>query len=300
MRETRWLEVIVLVLLFTALFLPIPGRFRAPWTSCMQDLAHVPLFAGLAWTVARVSGGRIIAAAVLSLAVAVLAELLQMLVGRSASLADLARGICGIAIYVGWDLAGKHSTGWRRNVARLTSLVVGMALPLAAAWPMLTDSIYSWRQFPVLADFSSPWQDRRWFTQGCRLTCRPGTAETDGVGILRFEPAGQAECSAILFPIRRDWSAWRSANIKFTVAGGPLPITFSVRDGRRVTPPRRRFDRCDIFQNGRHQVSIDLAEISRGTGEVAPVRVDAVESLHLIVDAQGAGRDIHLHRVWLE
>ena len=181
----------------------------------------------------------------------------------------------------------------------MTCLVIGAALPLAGTWPALADAITSWREFPLLADFSSPWENRRWFVEGCRLSCETG-AKGEGVGILQCESGGQPHPSIILFPIRRDWSTWRSLQVDFTVAGGPLPITLSLRDGRRVAPPRRRFDQHDVYQDGRHRVGIDLAEVARGSDLVAPVDVGAVQSFHFIMDVDGVGRLVRLHRIWLE
>jgi hypothetical protein len=301
-ERSRWFglaEIIVLVLLVSALFAPLPGNFRAPWIGCVQDLAHVPLFAAIAWALGRFAGRRTIVAAVMALGVAIVAEALQVFVGRSASVADVVRGACGVAIYVGWDLAGKYATGWRRVAGRIASVAIGAGLPLAAAWPTLGDSIAAWRQFPVLADFSSSSQDRRWYVEGCRLLCEPDGSGS-GVGILRCEPAGTPECSIILFPIRRDWSARRRLEIEFTVMGGPIPITLSVRDGRPVIPPQRRFDLRQIYATGHHRVGLDLEEIRRGSGDVAAVDVSAVESFHIIVERRGPAGEVRLHRIWLE
>jgi hypothetical protein len=291
-------EILVLALLGATLIVPMPGGFRAPWIGCLQDLAHVPLFAAIAWVLGRVIGGRTTAAAAVALGVVMIGELLQVFVGRSPSIADAVRGVCGIGVFVGWQLAGKYAIGWRRAAGRLAVLGLGAGLPLAAAWPTLADSIASWRQFPILADFTSRWQDRRWSMQDCRLICEPD-GDGNGVGILRCEPHGKSVCAIILFPIRRDWSGFRRLDIGFTVEDGPLPVTLSVRDGRPVTPPQRRFDRREIYDIGGHRVSIDLAEVARGSGETAPIDVSAVESFHFIVEPPSAACEVRLERIWL-
>ncbi len=247
----------------------------------------------------RLSGGRTVLAAVIALALAAVVEPLQSYVGRSESLDDFIHGACGIAAFVGWTLAGKLSTPWRRGAARVACVAVGAALPLADAWPTLADGFASWREFPVLADFSSPWEDRRWSVQDCRLSCEPGP-RAEGDGVLRCDPSGPSQPSIILFPIRRDWSPFSSLQVEFTVQGGPLPVTLSVRDGRHVTPPKRRFDQREVYQDGRHRVGVNLHEVARGSGEVAPIDVGAVQSFHLIIEADGVGRVVRLHRIWLE
>ena len=168
----RQFAFIALGVLLAALFVPTPGRFTAPWMRTSQDFVHVPLFATVAWTLRRVTSNRTILAAIIALAIAVGAELLQSFVGRSASLADIARGACGIAIFVGWNFAEQFSAGWRRRITKLTCLTIGAVLPLACAWPTLSDAMESWWEFPLLADFSSPWENRRWLAEGCRLNCK--------------------------------------------------------------------------------------------------------------------------------
>jgi hypothetical protein len=103
-----------------------------------------------------------------------------------------------------------------------------------------------------------------------------------------------------LFPVLKNWSRFHALQIEFTIDDGSLPMTFSVRDGRRVEPPRRRFDVNQIYALGRHVVAIDLDQISRGSTDVAPVDVSAVQSFHIILDAKHTRRVVRLHRIWLE
>ena len=102
-----------------------------------------------------------------------------------------------------------------------------------------------------------------------------------------------------LFPIQRDWSAYRWLHIEFTVSGRPLPVTFSVRDGRRAVPPKQRFDQYAVYSSGRHRATIDMRQIARGSAEVAPVDVAAVQSFHIIV-GRAVSEPVRLHRIWLE
>jgi hypothetical protein len=102
------------------------------------------------------------------------------------------------------------------------------------------------------------------------------------------------------FPILRDWSHYNTLHVAFTVEGDPLSITFSVRDGRRVEPPLRRFDLGNIYPSGPQLVTIDLGQLARGSATVAPINVKAVQSLHIIVDSGNAARPLRLERVWLD
>jgi hypothetical protein len=133
----------------------------------------------------------------------------------------------------------------------------------------------------------------------CRLTCEP-TDRATGVGVMQAEPTGGATPSITLFPVFCDWSRFGSLQLVFTVEGDPLPVTISVRDGRRVKPPQRRFDLRELYPPGSHTVRLDLKELSQGTVSVAGIDVSAVQSLHVILEPDGRRRVVRLHRVWLE
>jgi hypothetical protein len=294
------INVVAAATLAALLFAPLPGRFAAPWVGGLQDFAHVPLMALVPWLLKRITGAGDLAAAAMALGLAIAVEPLQTLVGRSASFGDVTRGAFGIAIFLGWQLAAKAPSGWRRVAVRALAIAAGSALPLAAVWPTLIDAVAAWREFPVLADFSTPQEARRWTTVGCRLECEPTSPdEGAGVGILQCEP-DQASPGLILLPVVRNWSRYGALHIDFTVVGDPLPITFSVRDGRRVAPPRRRFDLPAVYSPGRQTVRIDLDDVARGTAAVAPVDVGAVQSFHLFIDSVGKRRTLRLHRIWLD
>jgi hypothetical protein len=196
-KSWGWIGMAVIGLLLISLFVPVPGRFLSPWVGCLEDLVHVPLFGLLAWLIWRVAKVSSLSAGGLALGLAIIVEPIQSLVGRSASLGDVLRGACGIAIFLCWRAAATLPTPRARMLVRLASVTLGAGLPMAAAWPTLSDAVAAWRAFPVLADFSSSWQSYRWVADGCSLTCqeiRPGR----GVGILQCGAEGLP--ALVLFP----------------------------------------------------------------------------------------------------
>ena len=291
-------EIVAIGALVGLLFMPLPGKFAAPWVGALQDLAHVPLFFVVAWLLRRFTGSAG-AAAVLALGLAIVVEPLQSLVGRSSTLDDVVRGALGVAAFVGWHLASGISASLPRIFVRVAAIAASAAWPLAIAWPTVVDALAAWREFPVLAEFSSPRETRRWVAEGCRLTFGRDDAGA-GVGVMDCRPTGGASSSIFLFPVLRDWSRFGSLRIELTVDGEPMPITVSVRDGRRVAPLRRRFDQRAVYQAGRHVVRIDLGEVSRGSEAVAPIDVSRVQSFHVIVEPGDQPRVLTIHRVWLE
>jgi hypothetical protein len=288
----------VMLALAATLFMPLPGWRRAPWIGCFEDLVHVPMFAAFAWLLRRLTGRGPLTAAALALALAVVVEPLQGLVGRSSTFDDVVRGACGIAMYLGWSFAAEMPSRGRRWATRVAATLIGFS-PLAPMWPTLWDAWQSWRQFPVLADFSSEWQTRRWWTRDGALDCRRD-ASGQGVGVLTAAPEPDRAPTMVLFPTMHDWSPYRRLHVEFTVEGEPLPIIIAVRDGVRVQPPLVRFDLVDEYDAGRHDATMDLGALARGGGNVAPLDVSSVQSFHIVLETGGEPRVLRLHKIWLE
>lgn len=85
-------------------------------------------------------------------------EYLQALIGRQFSWQDLALDITGAALAIGqqWYLAKKMPPSWRKIIA-----TVGLVIIAVVCTPLITtiaDEASAYRQFPVLADFSTPFE----------------------------------------------------------------------------------------------------------------------------------------------
>jgi hypothetical protein len=134
---------------------------------------------------------------------AVAAEIGQGFVGRSQNLQDVLRSLLGAAI-------GAIALLVLQRPIRLRAIAIGLASALAlAAWPIwdsspvLMDAVWAYRSFPVLSDFSSPWESRRWMASGADLE-RQESAEDfpPWVGRLQVSPDGGG--------VKPCATAWRS------------------------------------------------------------------------------------------
>jgi hypothetical protein len=276
-----------LFLLGTAalLFVPISNDYRALWFSAFQDACHIPLFAMLTWALIRFCWPRSSLSVIGALAVTALAvELIQPLVGRSASALDLFFGLVGIACAAIW-LARSWPLWWR--VAWILILVTW---PIVHTGPVMVDAAWAWWKFPLLAGDNSPWPARRWYLQGASIpNARPGMQ-------LAFA-ANEHGSGAILLPIMRDWRGFRTLEVDFEFEGEPLLLLISVRDGKQLPPELPRFDLWRRYPPGQHHVRIDLAELERG-GSFPPIDLSRVQSLHLVAYSEHP-REILLSRIRL-
>ena len=276
----------VLLVAAGLLLVPMGNGYRALWYGEATDFCHVPLFFLLTWLLTRfLFPRRLLLSAAVAAAIACGAEVVQPFVGRSASWRDLLYGLLGIAAAAVW-----LQSQWRTSL-RLLLIALLIVWPMWRAGPAALDAVWAWRAFPELAISSSPCEERRWYLQGTRMERLPGRT--------RFHFAANKEggSGAILLPVVRDWTGYETLEVSFEFEGEPLVLLISVRDGKKVPPELPRFDLWRLYEPGRHDVRISLADLARG-GNFPPIELDRVQSLHMVAyDSQP--RSVTVHRISL-
>jgi hypothetical protein len=84
------------------LLVPVSDEYRAVWRTRLQDFVHVPLFFGVVAGLMRPLGWRPARALLTAVGLALLGELCQAFLGRSASIVDVVRGAIGAAVAIVW------------------------------------------------------------------------------------------------------------------------------------------------------------------------------------------------------
>ena len=276
-----------LLVLATAalLFLPLGNGYRALWHSAALDAGHVALFGLLTFLGGKYCWPRHqIVVMILAATMACSAEIIQPLVGRSASWRDLAYGFIGIGIAMVWLRNSRPL--WQR----LAVSAILAAWPIERTAPLLLDAGWAWASFPMLAGDDSPWERRRWLLQNVKMTQEQSAVR------LAFGPDKHGS-SAILLPVVRDWTDYQSLEVDFAFEGEPLLFLISVRDGKRLPPELPRFDLWRRYPPGRHHVRIDLSELERG-GRFPPIDLQHIQSLHLVAYSEHL-QVVDLHRIQL-
>lgn len=299
MRARVTAAVVVIVLALAALLTPLPADWGGGWRGTLLDLGHVPLFAALTLGLGFALRRGWAWPAALALALAAAAEVLQPLVGRTASLLDLVRGAAGVAAAVILARAARGPRTVLRLGGHALALVAVLAWPVVDAGPLLTDAYEGCRDFPTLADFATERQLLRWNTSQAHLECVPDPeAESGASARLDFLPGLSRYPYAMLSPVVRDWSDRRSLYCSFTVLDGPLHLVLSVRgqtaEGR---PTHYQFERT--YAPGRHIVEVDLDDAAR-RAQGGVLDLTTVSCVQLFIYREHAPRTMRLHRVWLE
>jgi hypothetical protein len=288
----RWIVRAVPVAALGLLFIPLPTGWLGVWQGQLLDFGHVPLFAVLVAALRTGWGVPLRTALLGAIGLAGLVEVGQPLVGRNGDWADFWRGCAGaVSAAAAIRARDAHRSPLRR--AGYAALAVALlAGPVIEVAPYLADTVDGYRAFPVLADFSTDRQLRRWEHDQTAL------ARTEGGGRLEFVPGPGEYASAALRPMRADFSGHRWLCAELHVTDAPLDLFVSIRTGMNAGGTTH----VDVEQRyavGAHVVRLDLAALAV-RGRPAPLDLSDVRYAIFFMIRPREPRAIVLTRVWLE
>ena len=146
--------------------------------------------------VASVSAGLIAAGAI--------AEVLQSLVGRSASFADIAANSIGLIAGICWMLGCRSLSPASKRTYTLATVMLLLTIsvsPLLNAW----DCLLQIRSFPMLASFERPREFRNWNSHSAVLSQSDEWA-TDGQYCAKLNLSANNYPGMLMSWFERDWS----------------------------------------------------------------------------------------------
>jgi hypothetical protein len=270
---------IVGVTMAAGLLIPFPIGGRA-WTEIF-NLAHAPSFmlltlviAGVCdpvsiglstkfQTIVRITPARAACGCIIMVSAGAVAELLQSLLGRSASLGDaLANAIGATAAFL-WITSHSGSRRWRLT-ARCGSVILllcGIWNPIAG----LIDLRSQIRQFPVLSSLERARELSIWGGTNA-TTSRSNDWSADGESSLKVALRPAKYSGAVLMWPVADWQGYERLHIDLMNPGSvPLDVTVKISDARHERSdfdPIDRFERTISVSPGQQSVfEVSLAEI---------------------------------------
>jgi len=265
----------------------------------LHAFAHVGVFALFAVVLMSLSRwshwparSRAVVVLLIILLSGALIELVQPLFGRSGSLRDVGQNLVGAA--AGLSLYARAGM-WRR----LTMSLVGILLVLALGGPALNllDRALARTQFPILGDFESRLEHRRW-----SAGVPDGTIVRMGTRSLRVELEPGRYAGTML---QRSFGDWRGfAHLELSLYNPdvePLPVTVSIRDQehfRRGGEPQDRFDRRFTIEPGWNDLRIAIPEI-RDAPAQRSLDLDDLSQMVIFTSELEYARLLYLDRVRL-
>lgn len=219
-------------------------------------------------------------------------ELVQVLFGRSAGLRDLWQNAVGAALAVALYAPPGRQRRWLVGVA--AALV---AFELAGPGIGLWDRAVARSQFPVLGEFDTRFEHRRWSSG----VPDAGVART-GVRSLRLDLEPGRYAGTTLQRSFGDWSGYAYLEMSlYNPDEETLPITVSIRDHehfRRGGAYEDRYNGEFILAQGWNDLRIPLAEVRDAPAERTLDLSDLGEVVIFTVDLQHP-RVLYLDRVRL-
>lgn len=285
-------------------FLHATGNPASPVRQ-LYALGHVVFFAGLAFWLAGLSAfpGRTFHARALAVLVAVflaggLIELVQLFIGRQASLNDMIVnmvGACaGLALAASAQGVPMGLPARGAQVLALGACLVFLSGPALTLWDMRQAA----RQFPVLGDFETRLQAQRW-TSGTidRTVSRQGRASLR----VRLDHR-KTYPGTTLTRSFGNWEGYAALELSLYNPGqDPLRMMLSIRDlehSQTLKGMSDRFDRTFLIQPGWNDLRIPMEDI-RTAPNGRTLDLNRLTSLVIFTMHLPQDRVIHLDQVRL-
>ncbi len=229
----------------------------------------------------------------------VLIELVQqMLGGRSVDGWDVYRDLLGCL--VAFTVTGSLPLAPREYLLLSAAVVV---LLFGAVWPLypsLTDEQTARGQFPLLADFETPFEQNRW--KDVRQLQRQKNIVRQGQYGLRVQLSTATYSGTSLFYFPHDWRGFRT--LHFSVYNPEEEVLFlhcRIQDGLHAQHGMRfddRFHKRFELRPGWNDLSVSLQEV-RTAPATRLMDMAQVEGFGLFVIRQPRARVIYLDSIYL-
>jgi VanZ family protein len=262
-RFLYWLFLLALAIATVLLFVGGKGPFSHRLTGELWNSGHVLLFCGFAILLgARLHTPGIVVKLVVVMAVAaplgLLVEIIQRYTGRDFSLLDVVFDTLGA--YVGLLIGARRQVlAAARPVAWgvCTVGVIGLLLIGIPIGGMAWDTLQAYRQFPLLAGFTSPLERGR-FNEGDALRIMDEGLE------VQFQKAAYSGFFLDDFP--RDWRGYNTLVLDiFNPGRRPLPLHCRIHDRAHNQDFNDRYNGQFLVLPGQSTIRIDLKQ-----AEIAP------------------------------
>ena len=265
-----WLLAAILLLL---LFVGGLGDHQPRFLKQAWNLGHVVAFALWSYLAAtswrrlaeRSWGGQFWVLMLLALLVGGLTEVLQgRFFGRDASVADVLRDGVGALVTTAFLLPARHQLSPRPRRFLWGAVLLALGVTLLPLGRALVDEALARRQFPVLADFETPFEIDRWQGRGTMTTDRSLARHGHSSSRIMLSPPSRYP-GVSLYDFPGDWRGYTALRFSlYSPAATPRTVHCRVHDQwhrRHGQHYADRFSTSFELHGGWNDIVIPLATI---------------------------------------
>jgi len=307
--HSRLLFVLTLMVIFYGLFLiPSSGQTYRVWSE-INNLGHIGAF-WLIWLFVfnlfprftRLSSMHLLVVVVITtLAVGELIEIVQGWIGRDDELQDVWDSGVGAFMAIAFCSIQVSRLAYRSRIAwRALALIVLVVVPWSI-WSSLADEVMLRRQFPILCDFSTPFELSRWHADKASMQLQKGKGTERDYLSVKFRPARYSTISLKYF--YPDWRGYQHIVLDMTnPESSDLHIIVRMHD--RLHKQHRyalndRFNRALTLKPGRQQISIAITDVENAPAS-RKMDLRHMEDISLFTMHSSSYHYLDIHKIYLE
>jgi hypothetical protein len=229
-------------------------------------------------------------------------ELLQYGTARSVDLMDVSRDLCGALLVLAFHpIFIDARRVWLKRFLQISvsAFFVYHLLPVSIA---ITDETIARQQFPVLSDFSTPFELDRWKGNGRRAMIE-GYKDKPGRQMKISLPPGRYTGVGLDY-MPADWSSYQFVNLDiYSEYEKPLSLTVRVHDVAHEAENSAylfndRFNKRFVLTKGWNAIRVDLAEVKQAPRNRAMV-MQNIADISFFLSSVKSPKTLYLDRIYL-
>jgi len=229
-----------------------------------------------------------------------LIELIQHHIpNRTADPTDVIRDLTGSFLFLSFSSAYAADLGKLKIILRIMALTL-LLFQLRPLATDLLDETITWRQFPLLSGFETPFERGRW--QGnAHMTIKQIPAIATGhIMQIALSRARYSGVELRYFP--RDWRKYKTLELNiYNPQTLPLSISCRIHDRQHTQGPQRYSDRYNhrfLLNHGWNKIEINLNDVASAPRH-RKMDLGQIRSLGIFVSSQPQPRIIFLDNIKL-
>ena len=231
----------------------------------------------------------------------VVIEWLQSFVHRDVELGDVLNSGVGAVLAVSFiSKQVRQLTLWKRLTWRMGALVVLLVVPWSI-WSVFIDAYTARQQFPVLCDFSTKLEMKRWHASRAMIYLQKNLALQRPFLTIQFRPANYSTVSFNYF--YPDWHGYKHLIIDLAnPENSPLDVTLRMHDRLHKHSNfayEDRFNRKIVIQPGEQLLDIALPDVEKAPAS-RKMDLRHMEEIGIFISNSKTYRMLYINKIYLQ